>query len=422
MTVQASQEQASDGVSPTPETLVDFFDLVGREDGDEMIVGRSDTGDFVVLPTVGWQIIESLRAGRSVESLVRQFDEDGVDLDVPDVVDQLSSLGFVRSVGGTAVTSAPPERAPSLPWLQARHVHFLTHPLVGVVWLAVVAAGVLTLITTPRVRPNFRDLLFSDSTSLVLLGTTAMFLLVVALHEAAHLVSARASGVPARISLGTRLYSLVAQTDVSGLWASSRRERIRTYLAGMAFDLFFIAVLLLFRAHVLSGTLDALATALVVLLGVGIAGQFQLFMRTDVYFLAAEVLRARNLFEDATVLVIHTIRRAVGKAQPQHPLSSLPGRERKVISWYAVFMVLGTVVALSAFAFFILPALVLLLIRGAERLAMGIDQGNWALAADGALTLLIEGGTQVLVLVLLIRSRRAWVSSLRGRLSGGDER
>lgn len=400
----------------TPETCVEFFELVKREDGDEVVVGRPDTGDFVALPRVGWEVIDALRGGRTIEALSREFDEAGVALDVADVVDQLADLGFVRAVGGVPNRSAPTVRRPSLPWLEQRHVKWLVHPLAGVVWLVVVLAGGLTLVTTPRVRPSFRDLLFSESTSVVLVGTTLMFLLVVALHEMAHLVSARASGVPGRISLGTRLYSLVAQTDVSGLWASSKAERIRTYVAGMAFDALFIGVLLLLRAHVFTGRADSIAAALIVLLGVGIAGQFQLFMRTDVYFLAAELLGARNLFEDATVLTLHHLRKILGRASTQDPLHSLPPGERRAVRWYAVVMVLGAVLALSAFAFFILPALVLVLVRGAERLAAGVSQGHLGLALDGGLTILIEGGTQLLVLVLLVRSRRAWASSLRERM------
>jgi hypothetical protein len=54
-----------------------------------------------------------------------------------------------------------------------------------------------------------------------------LFALTATVHELAHLAAARSLGVPARIGLSTRLFYLVAQTDVSGIWAAPRRARYR---------------------------------------------------------------------------------------------------------------------------------------------------------------------------------------------------
>ncbi len=301
------------------------------------------------------------------------------------------------------------------------HVRFLVVPVALLLYAVAVVAGVVTLVVVPRTRPSFHDLLFTTSTSVVLLVTTLLFLAVVALHELSHLVSARASGVPARISLGTRLYSLVAQTDVSGLWAASRRDRLRTYLAGMVTDLVLASVLIVARALKLAPIPDALAAAAVVLILVGVAGQFQLCMRTDVYFVLAELARTRNLFEDATVLTLHTLARLLGHRGSDDPLARLDDRDRRVVSRYAWVMVLGTAAALSTFAVLLLPAIVLLLGQGLQRLRAGLETGDVLLVTDGALTLLIEGGTQVLVLVLMLRSRRGWVRDLRQRMAAPGE-
>ena len=115
-----------------------------------------------------------------------------------------------------------------------------------------------------------------------LVGSTALFRVIVALHEFAHLASARASGVPARISFSTRLHWLAAQTDVSGMWAASPGERLRPYLAGMSMDLVFGSALVLERAvRVAGGTLDRVIAAEIVFILIGIAAQFQLFTRTE---------------------------------------------------------------------------------------------------------------------------------------------
>lgn len=129
--------------------------------------------------------------------------------------------------------------------------------------------------------------------------------------------------MPARISLGTRLYSLVAQTDVSGMWVASRADRMRTYLAGMGMDLVLGSVLVL--ARLLSGA----------------------------------------------------------DGWPNHVMAAA------VTLW-------GTLVSLTVFAAYLLPALVLQLIRAAHHLSGGIAFHHIMVALDGAITLVIEGGTEVI--------------------------
>jgi hypothetical protein len=381
------------------------------------VVGRADTGDFVSLPGLGATIIHELSGGARVGEVERSLSARGVAIDVAGFVRQLGEFGFVRAVDGIPDPDAPPVRPASLRWLQARHVRWLFAPWACAAYLLVAAAAVAALALQPRIRPRYSDMFFSGSVSVVLAGSTVLFLAIVALHEFAHLASARASGVPARISFGTRLYSLVAQTDISGMWASSRGDRLRTYLAGMGLDLVLGSVLILIRAaRGTGGRADHVMAAAVVLIGVGVAGQFQLFMRTDMYFVAAHLLRARNLFEDATVQLIHALRSAIGRAPGAHPLAGLPRGEQRVVRVYGVVMVLGTLVALAVFAVYLLPALVILLIHGADRLDGGISSGDVPMALDGAVTLVVEGGTQLLVVVLMLRSRVPWISSLRARM------
>jgi putative peptide zinc metalloprotease protein len=405
-------------LTPGPDSQVEFFDLRTRAEGDgNVVVGRADTGDFVSLPDLGAVIIHELERGAQVAEVEQNLLAQGIEIDVAGFVMALSEFGFVRAVDGIPDPTAPPVRPASLPWLRACHVRWLFRWPAYAVYILVVAAAAAALVVQPRVRPRYGEIFFSGSTSLVLAGSTAMFLVIAAFHEFAHLASARASGVPARISFGTRLYWLAAQTDVSGLWTASPAERLRTYLAGVGMDLVFGSVLVLVRVlRLAGGALDHLIAAAVVIILIGIADQFLLFTRTDMYFVAAHLFRARNLFEDATVQFAHILRSLTGQAPGPHPLADLPDRERRVVRAYSLIMVLGTLAALTVLAGYLLPSMVTLLARGAHRLAEGISDGSFPLALDGGTTLVLAGGTELLIVVLILRSRMTWINSLRARL------
>ena len=58
-------------------------------------------------------------------------------------------------------------------------------------------------------------------------------------------------------------------------------------------------------------------------------------------------------------------------------------------------------------------------VRAALSVVRGVRTGDaWAFA-DGAATIVIEGGLQVLFVVTFVRQRRGWFTEMRRRLRGG---
>ncbi|MFC4586282.1 hypothetical protein [Sphaerisporangium corydalis] len=212
------------GQAPTG-TPVRLRDLGFRQDGPEWIVGRVDGEEFVSVPNEGMRAIRLLQDGATVEEAERRMRaETGADLDVHDFVRTLGELGLVDTVGGRALPGRP-QRTPTFPWLRARHVRWTLSPLLHVAVALVVAAGIAMAVTRPETVPGWRDLLWSEHGTLVLLSQVAVGWTLILLHELAHLSTARAAGVPGRIRLGTRLQFLAVQTEVSGVWLAGRRIR-----------------------------------------------------------------------------------------------------------------------------------------------------------------------------------------------------
>ena len=416
--------QAPPSAALTPDTTVVLHELAVRPEGEEAVVGRMDTGDFVALPLVGVRAIELLRSGlRLGEAEDRLEAELGQRPDLGEFVESLVEIGFVRAIDGTAIGSED-GREPSLPWLEPRHVRWLFGRGAKAAYSALVLASLATLALHPELFPSYHDFVWSDITSLVIVVNTAMFLLDIAAHETAHLAAARSFGVPARITLGTRLYNLVAQTDVSGLWALPRRCRYRGYLAGMLWDGGVASACLLALAWLdLPSLADGLLSALLLMIVLGLLSQLQLFMRTDLYFVVADLLDAKNLFEDATVYLGVVWRRLLARVRgaPQSsldgPLGALSPRELRIVRIYAWLMLLGSLVALTLFALYVAPVVVVLLADASRAVAAGIRDGDPWQILDGVATWAVEGGLQVAFLVVFARSRREWLSRLRRRWS-----
>ncbi|MGW5162131.1 hypothetical protein ACWEPN_42240 [Nonomuraea wenchangensis] len=364
---------------------VAFHRLGVRRDGDEWIVGRVDSGDFVAVPEEGLLAIRLLQQGMGIEQVrVRLREETGADLDVDDFVAELSDAGLVAEVEGRPVPSPPPLR-PTFPWLQPRHVRWTLHPALHLALSVPIGAGIACLALRPAIFPGWEAALWTGHGAAVLLTWAALAWLTTGLHELAHLVTARAAGVPARMSLGTRLQFLVAQTDVSGIWPAPTRIRVTVYLSGIVVDLTICGMALTW-AYIMGP--NPLTSWIILIQALRLANQLLVFMRTDLYFLLQDVTGCRNLYGNGAAYVRGLLR---GR---RNTLASLPPRERFSVRLYAMLPSAGTLACLAFAALVTLPLVITLIAHSVRDLLAAVEP--WAMAEA------------VVVLVLVIVPEVLW--------------
>ncbi|MER7170792.1 hypothetical protein [Streptomyces mesophilus] len=390
-------------------TAVRLHELACRHDRDEWIVGRMATGRFVALPAAGKRVIELLQEGLTVPDVgVRLRQETGEDVDVPEFVTALIDLEFVAEVDGHPVPATEP-KPPPLARLRPRHVRWTLHPALPVTAGALVATALFLIATRPELALDFRTLLWTSHGSLVLALHAAAGWTLLFVHELAHLLTARATGVPGRIELGTRLQFLVLQTDISGIELAPRRHRLTAYLAGIAVNLTMFALAVLGAAAVVPGTLPhrvLLALALTALLPLPF--QLMVFMRTDLYFVLQDLTGCRDLYGEGVAYAAYVGRRLLRRtprpgSPAGDPSASLPRHERRAVRVYTVVLVVGTVACLGFLAAITLPADLTLLSGAVSALGPGRPVSA---NLDAAAVLVFLGGLHVLWAVTWVRTRR----------------
>lgn len=354
------------------------------------MIGRPETGDFIAVPDAAHRVITLLGEGCTVdEAASRLRAETGTQFAVADFVAALDDLGFVGSVGDAA-RADPPGMRPSLPWLHPGHVRWLLHPLAPVVAAAFAVVVIVMIALHPALMPSYRVLVWNRHAGLVLAVNAAIGWSLVLLHEFAHLATARAANAPARISLSTRLQFLVAQTDVSGVWAEPRRSRMTVYLAGMAVNIWlagtFLLILGLADPH---GLLRSLLTVAVAENLLTLPIQLMVFMRTDLYFVLQDLSGCSNLYVDGSAYLAYLGHEIIRRVRPAtggrpDPTRDLRPSQRRAIRGYSSILFAGTMICLGVELAVSLPALILLLVRAVSE--MGTSPAG---TADGCVALVI---------------------------------
>ncbi|MGW1965060.1 hypothetical protein ACWCPD_33020 [Streptomyces sp. NPDC001935] len=385
-----------------------------RRDRGEWIVGTQEGGQIVALPELGMAAVRLLAAGNTIEETRRSLRADtGRDVDVRAFADQLAQAGLVASIGGRRFTAKA--SAVSFPRMRPHHVRWVMSPVLQGLVLLVPVVALLTALSRPRALPGWGELLWSEYGTFTVLVQSATAVCLIALHEMAHLMTARAAGVPGRIRLGTRLQFLVAQTEVSGIWLRSRRKRLTVYLSGIAVDGAVWGGCLLARC--LGADWELLPVIMMTLL-TALASQCLVFMRTDLYFVVQDLTGCRNLYGDTGRRLRHAVARLCGRPA-EDPLSSLPAAERRWLNVYALGVVVGTAICV----FLALRALTEVTWPLFHRsLVLLSGPAGWGARIDAFTTVLILAGLQTLWARLWWRRHAGRVRragrALRARLAG----
>lgn len=395
-----------------PGSTVAFVPLRSRRDGDEWLVGSLELGLAIAVPPVGVRAVELLGTGRTVaEASDVLATELGEEHDVLGFARELAETGLVASVDGVRVPP-PRTRRATFPWLRPDHTRFMLSRWLPVIAGALVVAAVAVPAVRPAYAPSYRNVLWTPDSALVLGTTVVVGWLLAIVHECAHLLAARAIGVPSRISLGTRLQFLVVQTDMSGIEVAPRRHRLTAYLAGVGTNLVVAAVATLsLPATDPAGVPHRVAAAVAMLALLPLAFECMVFMRTDGFFVLEDLTGCRDLHRDGAAYVRYLLRTGAARlplggvrSHPADPTVRLPARERRAVRAYAVVLALGTLACLAMLVTVALPVDLTLLARSVRRVETARGVGD---VLDGALVIVALIGLQVLWCVTWWRRRKA---------------
>ena len=352
------------------ESQVHFYALFLRapeSEQHEWRVGVEGSAIALELPAEGARAIQILQMGKSIAettALIQQeFDED---VDLVEFIKGLAELGLVSLIDDHQFNS--PKRI-GQKWLQRippKAVGWLYSQPALIVYATLLLVGPLLLLFQPALRPHAQDLLWSPSYSLDLLLLLVLGPLLLLKHEFGHLLAARAKGLPAELTFGHRLFYLVAVSRIGEIWKRSRFERLLIYSAGMLNDGMTASLCLLLLFVGSHGTLP-LPPSLVALLRfialsqyLGIVWQFQIFFKTDVYYIFTEHVNRHDVPEQASAFL-----RALGHTLFAH---SHPGGQQKqpvsadkLTLGYIALSMIGIGASYVWFVFYSIPATLLAL-------------------------------------------------------------
>jgi len=327
-----------------------LHDLRYLDEGDRVVVGRTDCDSYGVFPPDGAALLQELARGRPPDEAAAWYaTRYGESVDMDEFVETLRELSFVED---------RPVRKRPVRWQRLGRALFC--PAAWILYGALVAAAVAVCVADPRFTPVRGHVFFTDY--LVVIELTLLFgqLPLVVLHELFHMLAGRRLGLNSSLHLGHRLYFLVAETKLDGLVVVPRRQRYLPILAGMLADVLAtcaLTVVAWLTRHpdgtVPIGGRVCLAIAFTCLLS--IVAQLYFFLRTDVYHLVTTVLGCVDLHTTAREMLHNRFWRLVRRPHRMVAETRWDPRDRAAARWYAPLYVTGYLFMFATLVFVALP-------------------------------------------------------------------
>jgi hypothetical protein len=321
----------------TAATTVRLQPLTYVDEGDEVMVGRPDTGSYGVFPPEGAQLLRALDTGTTLTEAAGDWQRrTGQTLDVEDFLEVLAELGFIVPEG-----EAPAERA-QVRWQRTARALFSRPAMLG--YAVVIGLGLIAMVFDPSVRPSYTHIFFTSQLSVITVVLALAQFPLLLLHEAFHALAARRLNLPSTLGIGRRFYYLVAETRITSLYSVPRRRRYLPFLAGSLIDAVGIGVFtLLCVAGRYWGAplwLTGLALALAFSGVLRILWECLFYLQTDFYFALSTAAGCTDLHAAAGHRVRNWFRAAVRRV-PAPPAEDWAEPDRRAARWYAPLMVGG---------------------------------------------------------------------------------
>jgi len=349
-----------------------------QSDGEETIIANATQTVFLSLPTSAVDILHWLAEGKTVAEAQALYQEKYDELpDIEDFLELLESEGFVLSTSTQQPESDSPAQqdqvsSSSTSRSSRQRYHFesfpqdlarriFSRPVLFSCFLCIVI-GFFLVVIDPSLIPSPEILVFKQNLTLMSIGLYLLIFPAVFLHEMAHLIAARAAGVPAKLGISHRLWVLVAQTDMTGIWLAPRRQRLLAVLAGSILDAAVSALLIMLLFAQQHGWVDLLpAVALFCRIAlftylIRLLWQCYFFVRTDFYYVIAIAFNCKDLMGDAEAFLRNQVARVLPSLQ-RVDQTRIPTREMRVVRVYALIWVVGRIVAVLSLIFIGLPIL-----------------------------------------------------------------
>jgi putative peptide zinc metalloprotease protein len=396
------------------EELYFVIPLSVQPDGDDFLIGNVELEDFYQIPRQGRDIIDMLRKPLTPAAIKAALADAGnASIDVDDFISVLRDIGFIYPIADQQAHHDRIEAAPKdkriLFHVDERIAKAIFSPVTLVAYMSIVGTALYYAVFDPALRINWSAFFIERNFALTLVLLLILSSFAVALHELGHMLAAARYGISSKLGLSNRLWNIVAEADLSGIMSIPKRQRYLPLMAGMMVDTLVISMLTLLIARLRHSGIDGfpilLLQALILQIVVTIIWQFNLFLKTDVYYILSNYFSYPDIDRDARIyiksVIFHLTKGRFGELGEITSFKNL-----KFVQIFSLLWIFGRIGAVTFLMFIFIPTIYLYITKSYQ----AFQDPNTSLATAYDLAIFVFISAAILAVGLYMWLKGRWVS------------
>jgi len=324
-------------------------------EGPDVVIGRLDTNSFATFPEDGAELLKKLQAGLSPQEAAAWYEQQyGEPIDIDDFLETLRDLQFVREGADAEIPYAPAKTA-SWQWLGKA----MFSPVAWIIYILIIGYCGYLMLRFPYLRISYNHVFFSPYFTIVELALFFAQFPGILFHEFFHMMAGQRLGIPFRLGIGRRLYFLVFETHLTGLWSVPRRARYLPFLAGMLGDILWISLFTIGASFAYTPSVPysfpTFCLALAFTTTLRLIWQFYFYLQTDIYYVITNAFRCIDLQQTTRCYLLNRFYRLIGRLDKVEDEELWHPRDRQIAPWYAPIFSLGYLFSILTFLLLGLP-------------------------------------------------------------------
>lgn len=297
----------------------------------------SNGEDTLEVPKIATDILKLLNGKNSLSYVKNNInDKYNNDINIYEFLMKLKGMGFLENKN---------KKVPNLSYKIGKKLNrIIFNKYAKIIFYTLLLLSIYICIQNFSYYFGYKYTFIFKNTFLSIIFYLILSWLSVLFHEMTHYFSASGYGVHSKISLGTRLQFLVAQTSMDNPYKTTTNNRIHIYMIGIITDALtsFICIVLIYFVNNLL-LINFLRCILYIKFG-AILWQFLFYMKTDVYYAITCKIGETNLMMDS----INYIKNKNEK-----------NKKNKILKYYSIFLILGRTISIIFFIVFTLPLIII---------------------------------------------------------------
>lgn len=294
----------------TEDTRFELFLYDHKEDGNEIIVWKTGSSNYLATDHYGLEVIGMLSLQMSIREikkiLLSKYHIVDKRISMSELLQVLLDSGIIRKIND--IELEPMQRNSWSITLTGvdKYAILLTSHKAMIFYAIVVLIGLYNTISLPATILNVPFMEYEDHSMWTFVFTLCISIILMIVHESGHYIAARSFGIDAVINFRWRFIFLTAVTSVNDLWSKSKKQRYYVYYAGIIVDFLVLALtasmlnMFFKNASVMKSLTVYYLTIALYMTAMKIILQWCIVLKSDMYWIISTWFDCKNLFSDST--------------------------------------------------------------------------------------------------------------------------